>query len=485
MKILVSKSTLLQEKMITILSVLLGFTFVFGTNIYPFKVEQFIKGPLRVHTKNPRYLTDDGRRVVYLTGIEYWDILREDGSLDPRAIDYKKFLDIVTRYRLNFIRLWRWNELSKFSYPYENKMFGVRIFFTSPSPWLRTGPGLAKDGKPKFDLTKFDESYFKTLRARVEMAAKRGIYVSIMLFEGHSLCYSEAPWRWDGHPFNKYNNINGIDGDANGDGIGLEVHTLQVPEVAKIQEAYVRKVVDTVNDLDNVIYEIANESHPQSAEWQYHMIRFIKEYESKKPKQHPVWMSTHPGGPANTLLFESPADCIAPAPEGGYRDDPPPATGKKVILSDTDHLWGAPGDFHWVWKTFTRGMNPINYAELEELAKPSPKLENALKAMGVTRWVADQTDLSEMLPHPELASTRYCLANPGKVYIVYLPDNNEVIVDLSNSNGAFSIKWIHPITGKVTPQEDIKGGAPRILHSPLQGASVLYIVRKEGTKSER
>jgi len=27
---------------------------------------------------------------------------------------------------------------------------------------------------------------------------------------------------------------------------------------------------DTVNDLDNVLYEISNESGPQSAEWQYH-----------------------------------------------------------------------------------------------------------------------------------------------------------------------------------------------------------------------
>lgn len=435
------------------------------------------KGTLRVHPTNPRYLTDDGKRVIYLTGVEYWDILREDGSPDPRAMDYKKFLDIVTRYRLNFIRLWRWNELFKFSYLKENEMFGKKVYFTSPSPWLRTGPGVAKDGKPKFDLTKFNESYFKTLRERVEMAGKRGIYVSIMLFEGHSIRYSEAPWRWDGHPFNKENNINGIDGDANSDGIGLEVHTLAVPQVTRVQEAYVRKVIDTVNDLDNVLFEVANESHPQSIEWQNHIVRFIKEYEAKKPKQHPVWISTHGGGPANALLFESPADCVAPSAEGGYRDNPPPADGRKIILLDTDHLWGAPGDFQWVWKAFTRGMNPINYAELEDLAKPSQKLEMALKAMSVTRWIAEQIDLARMLLHPELSSSRYCLANPGKEYLVYLPEGKEVTIDLTSGEGVFKFIWINPITGRIMPGRKIQGGAQRTLISPLQGASALYIYK--------
>jgi len=33
-------------------------------------------------------------------------------------------------------------------------------------------------------LEKFDESYFARLRRRVEMAAERGVYVSVMLFEG-------------------------------------------------------------------------------------------------------------------------------------------------------------------------------------------------------------------------------------------------------------------------------------------------------------
>src|SRR3979411_169187 len=44
----------------------------------------------------------------------------------------------------------------------------------TPQPWLRTGPGLAKDGKPKFDLSKFDPAFFDRLRERVIAAGTEG-----------------------------------------------------------------------------------------------------------------------------------------------------------------------------------------------------------------------------------------------------------------------------------------------------------------------
>jgi hypothetical protein len=71
-----------------------------------------------------------------------------------------------------------------------------------PERVRRTGPGKALDGKPKFDLEKWDDAYFERLRTRVRKAGERGIYVSVMLFQ----CWSSAkswlggmPWR--GHPY--------------------------------------------------------------------------------------------------------------------------------------------------------------------------------------------------------------------------------------------------------------------------------------------
>jgi hypothetical protein len=108
---------------------------------------------------------------------------------------------------------------------------------------------------PKFDLTQFDEAFFERLRERVAAAGERGMYVAVMLFEGWALRLSPAPDHVEGHPFHAGSNGNGI-------GISsiLDYQVLPLgPRVQELQEAYVRKVVDTLYDLPNVLWEIANE----------------------------------------------------------------------------------------------------------------------------------------------------------------------------------------------------------------------------------
>ncbi|MCH8149100.1 MAG: hypothetical protein IH987_14145, partial [Planctomycetes bacterium] len=179
-----------------------------------------------------------------------------------------------------------------------------------------------------------------------------------------------------------------INGDPNGDGKGLETHTLQIPAVTALQEAYVRKVIDTVNDLDNVLYEITNESGAYSTEWQYHMINYIKNYEANnKPKRHPVGMTFQFKGGNNSTLFNSPADWISPNASGGYRDNPPAADGSKVIISDTDHICGVCEsdrlNYTWAWKSFLRGLNPIY---MDPYSNPRFSADESVpRAMGHTR----------------------------------------------------------------------------------------------------
>ena len=73
--------------------------------------------------------------------------------------------------------------------------------------------------------------------------------------------------------------------DANGDGQGAEYNTLQPDDmgrrVLELQLAYVRQAIDTVNDLDNVLYEICNEGKRHTRDWQYEMVRYVKSVEAK------------------------------------------------------------------------------------------------------------------------------------------------------------------------------------------------------------
>lgn len=44
----------------------------------------------------------------------------------------------------------------------------------------------------------------------------------------------------------------------------------------------------SLNEFDHLLYEVSNETHPGSTEFQYHVIRFVKRIEAGLPKQHPL-----------------------------------------------------------------------------------------------------------------------------------------------------------------------------------------------------
>jgi hypothetical protein len=415
-------------------------------------------GPLRVHPRNPRYFTDGSGKAIYLTGSHTWNNLQDSGPVGGSLtlFDFTGYVNFMRARNHNFMRMWN----------YEG---GENQSFYEPVPYLRTR-------SRKYDLKRFNPAYFARLRSRVLQARDRGIYVSIMLFQGWSI-YSHGQGNpWHLHPYNKSNNINGINGDPDGDGEGREVHSLKVPAITRLQEAYVKKVVDTLNDLDNVLYEVANETAIYSKEWQYHIVHVIKTYEASKPQRHPVGMTAFDSGRQGAMraLFASPADWISPQNDGtggDYLSDPPAADGRKVILNDTDHL-GFGVDQKWVWKSFVRGLNPIFMDSIEE-----PRWGPVRRAMGQTRTLAKRMNLVAMVPRGDLASSRYCLANPGKEYLVYLPYGGTGTVDLSAAAGKLAVEWIRPIEGTLTPGGRTTGGAKRSFTAPFSGDAVLHLRR--------
>jgi len=435
-------------------------------------------GPLRVSKENPRYFTDNSGRAIYLTGSHTWNNL-VDMSKTPGQdqFDYEAFLDSEDSCHFNFFRLWTWNLLTWNTSG--NGEENSKILPVYPQPFLRTGPGLALDGEPRFDLTDYNPEYFQRLRERVSMAADHHMYPAVMLFEGWGNQFS--PGGYESHPFHPSNNIQNLP-LALEDSAKLEIYTLAHEEITRLQEAYVKKVIETVNEFDNVLYEISNENHPGSTAWQYHMIDFIKQAESTMGKSHPVGMTFQYRGGSNQTLFESHADWISPNPEGGYRDDPPASTGKKVIITDTDHLWGIGGNSQWVWKSFFRGLNPIFMdpydGKVLERGAGSDWAEQVRTALGISRRIADRVDLLHLVPSGQLASSGYCLAHPGTEYLVYVPDEQPVTLDLGEADGEFHATWFSTLDGTDQPGPDITGGDSIQLSSPFQGGeAIIHLIR--------
>ena len=451
-------------------------------------------GPLRLGGQNPCYFSDRDGDPVYLTGSHTWSSFQEcfSGDLDE-AFDFPAYVDWLVRHNHNFIRGWHWEQTSWDQFTTER----VPI---RPLPFPRTGPGSAKDGLPTFDCARIDEGYLRRLRERVALAGDHGIYVSVMLFQGWSSDIRRAGIPvgnpWDGHPFNRENNVNGLDGDPGLTGFGRAVHTLAVPSVTRTQESYVRAVVEHLNDLDNVLYEIGNEHYEESYEWEEHMVRFIHEVEATLPYRHPVGMTSGGGGDdsvTNAQLLASSAEFIAPRernePHAPYINDPPVPSGRQVVFSDTDHLWGLGGSVEWVWKSFTRGLNVLLMDPYEPMhgmdddrwgawcplnRRDHPLFEPIRLSMGYSRVFAGRLDLGAVRPMPDLASSRFCLANPGTEYLVYLGDEAEVTMVIDKPGRELRVEWFDPQTASFADGAPVRGANPT-LSSPFGPGSVLFL----------
>jgi hypothetical protein len=433
-------------------------------------------GPLRISSSNRRYFADPSGRIVYLTGSHYWKNVQDDDVSNPPApFDNNAYLDFLQRHNHNFTRLWVWEQAR-----WSDEVAYSHWF--SPTLYRRTGPGKAADGELRFDLTKLNPAYFARLRQRVVDAGARGIYVSVMLFDGWSLERKPGNAKanpWLAHPFNQANNINGVNGDPNGDASGREIQTLSIPAITALQEEYVMAVIDAVNDRDNVLYEVSNESDSSANAWQYHMINFIRAYEARKPKQHPIGM-TVPWPGSNSDVMNSPADWVS---MNGSAQDPVVAAGNKVSLFDTDHLCGICGDVPWVWKSFTRGHNPLlmdGYDNSPGVSDPAyhpddPKWEETRKNLGYARSYAMRIDLAHAEPRGDLASSGYCLSVVGSEYLAFLPTGGRVSVNLSAASGKRKVEWFDPSTGETIPGASVTGGESISLRSPFSGPAVVYI----------
>lgn len=438
-----------------------------------------VTSPLRRHPSNPRYFADGAGNAVYLTGSHTWGNLKDRAHSDPPpAFNYTSFLDFLEAHHHNFFRLWAWEQTHSFDDDPQN------LLFFAPFPWQRTGLGLANDGKPQFDLDKIDQAYFDRLRARVIAARDRGIYVAVMLFDGWDLVngYNATS---GGFPFAEGNNINGVKIPVRGASSAVEFFTAKGPAVAR-QQAYVRAVIDAVNDLDNVLYEIANETDASGVAWQRDMIKFVQDVELGKPKKHPVGMtSTYPGNDAD--LLNSTADWISP-------NDPNFASdGTKVVLNDTDHSYGwvalknadVLGQRAWAWQTLCLGAAPMFMDPYLEPwsgrndptgGQPDSAWDPFRETIGWTRRYAERLNLGRAVPSPSLCSTGFCLAEPGHQYLVYKPQGAADLM-LTVAAGTYRFEWFNPEsravggTGMITVASEQHRFTP-----PFSGDAVLLLL---------
>ena len=455
-----------------------------------------VYGVLGVHPENPRWFAGGSGRAIYLGGHQSFVDL-QDNSFNKefirgreRILDWDGYVEFLKANNFNYLRNWViWSTGSGAMAPVNNAI-------AYPMPYKRVaGHGKTKDGGDKFDLNRFDEAFFRRMRKRCEDLQRAGVYVSIMLFEVYGFLGGESvgdppQTLWDGNIFNKANNINGIDVDYDGNGKGIEFFYTDDKKVLQLQKEYVGKVIDTLNHLDNVFYEIANELY--APQWQYDMIEFIKSYERTKRKQHLVLMSaggrTRTGGwkqMGSKPVVEGPADCFAAA--GSWQSsrfkkkDPPANSSGKPGVVDTDHGAAGTTDVGYVWSALTRGYHFNLYDKpFENTDAEGPEWRCIRRNVGKAVEFAGKMDLAHVHPRGDLASTGFCLAKPGYQYIVYQPDDDMITVSGLRAGKSYHYDLYDTEKAKVVAKGRIRASGPSESFESAGKGAVLYISSSSG-----
>ncbi len=470
---------------------------------------QPITGELTV-SSNPHYFKDGHGAALILNGSQTWNTLQDwgaDGSV--QALDFDAFVKFLTAHGHNFTLLWT-VELPNFCGRPSPAPSG---FTVTPLPWKRTGPGTATDGGLRFDLTKFDPSFFDRLRARVQALDNAGIYVGVYLFTGEFLNIFRCSN--DGYPLTGANNINGVDDGYTGGKQGINAVSMDAPNaITKFQDAYVEKVIDTLNDLPNVLWVVSEEGPSKSVWWNNHQISHIRAYESGKAHQHPIGFAA-PVSVRDTVVYNSDADWVAPyaivSPASSCGAGKPPC---KVNVNDSDHsyfgIWKETPQQkrNYAWENFTTGnqvlfMDPyvvslpredrnLCVSPIHSICRaPDTRWNNFRDNLGYILRYSRKMNLASVAPRDTLSSTGFCLAqtpSEGAEYLIYAPAGGSFTVNLSAMSSArtLAVEWFNPSTGTASAGEPVPAGSSaQVFTPPFSGDAVLYLVDAAGHSTSR
>jgi len=465
---------------------------------------QPITGELKV-SSNPHYFQDTHGAAIILNGSQTWNTFQDWGAeRSVQALDFDAFVKFLAAHGHNFTLLW----ISEVANEGSRPGAAPSGFTISPLPWQRTGPGMATDGGLKFDITKFDPNFFGRLRTRVQALNNAGVYAGVYLFTGEFLNIFRCAN--DGYPLTGANNINGID-DGYVSGLqGINALTMTAPNaITKVQDAYVEKVIDTLNDLPNVLWVVSEEAPRNSLWWNNHQIAHIRAYESGKPHHHPIGYAA-PISTWDSKIYDSDADWVAPStivsPASSCGAGKPAC---KVNVNDSDHsyfgIWNdtPQQNRNYAWENFTTGnqvlfMDPyvvhlprenrnLCASPTHSICRaPDPRYDNFRDNLGYVLRYSRKLNLSLVAPRDRVSSTGFCLAQTpsvGAEYLVYAPAGGSFTVDLSamSSTRTLAVEWFNPATGTATPGESVPAGSSaHEFTPPFSGDAVLYLVDSAG-----
>lgn len=441
-------------------------------------------GPIQLLPENPHYFLYKGKALALISSAEHY------GAVLNPDFDFQVYLKALYSDGMNYTRIFAG---TYFEIPAES--FGIKHNTLAPAKGRVITPWVAvtqESGRIKYDLSAWNEDYFKRMKAFLALASQHNIIVEVTLF---SSIYNDN--QWNICPQNPINTTN-IKHEIN----RHDVHTLNNGDLFTFQESLVRKMVNELNDFDNFFFEIQNEpwadravpvynivnkeelkindwtykadfGDEASLAWQEKIAGIITEEESGLPKKHLIAQ--------NYTNYKAPIPAVSDHVSIiNFHYAWPEAAGwnyhyDKVIGSDESGFSGSEDKPYrrQAWQFMLSGgglFNNLDYSFFAghedgsgEYSAPgggSKRLRQQLKILSDFLHTFELRKL-----HPDVSCIKssaglipYALSDGEKNYAVFLRaiGTAETTLQLWVENGNYHIQTLNTITGSYTDRFKLK-----------------------------
>lgn len=380
-------------------------------------------------------------------------------------------------------------------------------------PWARSGQGTAWDGLSKYDLTKYNDWYFNRLKQFADLCDRKGTILFHNCYMQHALLenqahYADFPWR----------PANCIQPTKMPDRIPAAnvFYDVSNPLRRKLHRMYIRKCLDVLGNNTNVVF-LCGEEYTGPRSFMQFWLDTVLAWEKETGRRVHIGL-----GATKDVL-----DAILAEPKYAaaistidlrywwYRPDGKrfaPRGGRQVAGRFTFGVEKTtPAQFHRQIKEYRLKypnkalLHTIPGTRQHALAAlmaggsmligqmPYPGLKDPPRYISPARCLTIQPayefvrrhlprSLPQMTPRDLIQSdgkTTWCLADPGRAYLVYAMQGGTFRLDLSAAKGSLRSKWFNPRTGNLADAGggSVKAGGLATFTAPDNHDWILWLSR--------
>ena len=452
-------------------------------------------GYIDIDSRSPWYWNYKGETVLLLGGS--WQ-----DNMFNHPVKLEEHLDVLVSAGGNYLR-------NTMSHRNTGNVFA----------YVRNDDGL-------FDLDRFNEEYWDRFSRFLDLAYGRDIIVQIEIWDPWDRYEDHQSFGgWSHYPFNPANNINYTAEES-----GLPTAVDYPPQTNPTEHPYFRTVPALDNNQMILGYQQAYIDRLLSISLQYPNILYCIHNETgEKVEFGDYWAdyirknADERGIPVHITDMRRNED-VRSHDHAHIFDNHERYT---FVDISQNNAWSGLGQGHYdnilyVRERLAANPRPINnnknygaarHGEEESVARmgrivfagaasarfhrphpsedPSDMFEKTDFGMGLSarsqkiiqslRMATDQLDIALTSPRNDLLGDRreneaYLLAEPGRQYAVYFPDGGSVYLDMSPSEGGWSVRWINLGKAEWIDQDRVQAGGAVRLETPDKGHWIAVIL---------